>query len=181
MNISAKDKDGNKQSRFKSAVSGENFLFIAFYTMVGAIYFMMAVAIILKMNGDPDDIGHNAGAFGKFSYGMAVASDIAAGVMVFGWVLMCIYRRELVIASYHAHPHTNIGIEALFLLTHICFIVSDRVFVAMLPDSIDFYKIMYPIMFTFVLLMALMVIYLVCKWTGKLCAGTPARTAPASS
>ncbi|KAJ1725631.1 hypothetical protein LPJ61_005626 [Coemansia biformis] len=179
MEVDRYKADGTKGRPWMSARRGENFLFLVFYTFIGVIYFLMGVSIILKKDNDPDDLGNSGGAFGSFSFGMAVASDFAAGLLVFGWIWICLYRRQAAIADFKRHPHTNIGIEIMFLITHICFIVSDRVFVSMLPKTIDLYQIMYPLMVTFVLLMAILIIYLLLKCAAKVCSNTPRSEPPA--
>ncbi|KAJ2775244.1 hypothetical protein IWQ56_000161 [Coemansia nantahalensis] len=132
MNISS-----NPEERWASVRKGSNFIFIAFYLGVAVLYFMMAAAIVLKKEDDGNDMAFLVEKFGIASWIFAVTADVAAGVMVLGWMM--------------------------FLITHVCFIISDRVFLALLPSSVSFYKIAYPVMFTFVLLMLLMLIYLVLK------------------
>ncbi|KAJ2779832.1 hypothetical protein H4R18_003793 [Coemansia javaensis] len=176
MQVLRYDAEGNKVNQWASCRRGENFLFIVFYTAVGLVYCFMGAAIIAKKDDRVDDIANKMGDFGKFSYGISVTADFSAALMVFGWIWMCIYRRQKAIVDYTRHPKTNIGVEILFLATHICFIVSDRVFIHMLPSTIDFYEVMYPVAMTFVLLMAILIVYLVLKYITRACKGASAET-----
>ncbi|KAJ2710396.1 hypothetical protein H4R19_003766 [Coemansia spiralis] len=110
-----------------------------------------------------------------FAFGIGLVSQIMSVFFVLGWMFMSYHCRAQVIGRYHVHPKTNILCELMFILTHICLIVSDRTFVSMLPQQIDFTTVVYPLSVAMTVLLGIMTIYLVVKLFSKfICKDEPA-------
>ncbi|KAJ2765573.1 hypothetical protein IWQ56_004044 [Coemansia nantahalensis] len=161
-------RKGKKISRLTSVFYGENFILLFLYTCMMALYISMVVFIITK-KGDPLFGAGVQGSNGiaDFTYGISVLSPIMSAIFVAGWIIMCIRYRAQAIGRYEVHPATNIFVEVLFLLTHVCLITSDRSFLSLLPDTFDVGSILYPLELSLVIGIAFMVIYLLGKMFGR--------------
>ncbi|KAJ2770528.1 hypothetical protein IWQ57_002622 [Coemansia nantahalensis] len=176
------DPDREYKFSLTKCMTGSNVILMSLYAALFIVYIGLATLNIGFMGevaskqpgqfpGSPnpgvqqDTQGLNElGRFGQF---FAVATYICGAILVLGWMAMCAFRRHVFIGYFKLHRKTNILVEALFVSSHICIIVSDRTFVNILPpiETITFPQFVYPLAMAVLCCLGVTFLFLLIKLT----------------